>query len=520
MQLPSLLRGRSGRWTAGVFAVLLFLYFWIDWSQPPQLVLFLGSFHPVLVHFPVGLILLALGMEAWARYREAYAFLRPAVPIVLGAGTVTAVASVAAGWFLSLEGGYAADLLGWHQWLGIAVAVGGGIAWALKGASHSDRIDAAWAEPAYLGTLLLTSFLLVVTGHLGGSLTHGEGFLTRHLPEPVRGVLGMGPGQGRAGDLPTPIDSALVYQDLVRPVLQDRCVECHGASQTEGGLRLDGREQIEEGGDDGAVIEPGSPNESPIYQRITLPLYDEDRMPPEGHEPLSIEHTELIRWWIAHGAAFEMQVADAGEEETPTSVQTMLTRLSRPQENVRTGIYAEDVSPPDSSLIEELADAPLIVRRISDRDPFLEVRFTAAVDTVDADLVGRLEGLAPQIAWFDLSNKVVPAAALEVLGQFPHLTRLYLQGAQIGESGLQALTNCTFLEYVNLVGSNVSDEGLAYLSGLEDLETIYLWKTRVTDTGVDSLRARISGLEVNRGATFVVRDTTAVDTVRTDTVTS
>lgn len=502
----------------GGFLLLVLAGLWfVDWSNPPNLVLFAGSFHPVLVHFPIGLLILAALLELLHRYEERFSFLEPAVPVVLLLGTVSAVAAVGAGWFLSLTGGYQESILGWHRWLGIGVAIGGAAAWLLGRECRRESPRVPFVDSAYLAVLLITVSMVGVTGHLGGSLTHGAGFLTRYLPDPVAGWVG-GSGYGRVSQVPTPVDSAYVYRDLIQPVLQDRCVECHGSSTTEGGLRLDGREYIVEGGDDGTVIQPGSPDESALVERVTLPLYHDDRMPPEGHEPLSVERTELLRWWIANGASFDARVADIDEEATPTSVKTVLARLSRPSEEVRTGIYAEDVAPPDSSVIVGLADAPLRIRRMSGSDPFLEVEFTAAVDTVGPELLSRLEGLAPQIAWLDLSGTVVPAESFEVIGGMPHLTRLYLQDARIEESGLRELEECRFLEYVNLVASNVSDEGLAYLSSVNSLRTIYLWKTDVTDPGVDSLRAHVSGVEVNRGASLVVRDSTSVDTVRTDTV--
>jgi hypothetical protein len=152
---------------------------------------------------------------------------------------------------------------------------------------------------------------------------------------------------------------------------------------------------------------------------------------------------------------------------------------------------------------------------VASGEPFLQVEVRSAVDTVDAALLNPLEGVAEQVAWLDLSGTVVTASALEVAGTFPHLTRLALRGATLDEAGLRALENNPFLAYLNLVESNVSDDGLRHLAAVNSLQALYLWQSRVTDAGVDSLKARIPRLDVNRGATLVVHDSTRTDTVRT-----
>jgi uncharacterized membrane protein/mono/diheme cytochrome c family protein len=498
----------------GALLVTALVAYAIDWSQPPRLILFLGSLHPVVVHFPVALLLLAALLEGLARYHDRFAFVKPTISIVLALGALGAAASAGAGWFLSLTGGYEGGLVSWHQWLGIGVAVGGAGAWWLERAARKAPPSVPFAEAGYVAVLSVTVVLLVVTGHLGGSLTHGSGFLTQHLPAPIQRVLG-GPGAAPRSGALVPIDSALVYQDLVHPILQTRCVECHGPNKAKGELRLDGPAHIRAGGEGGAVFQPGDPEQSELIRRVTLPLYHDDVMPPDGHPPLSVEHVELLRWWIAHEASFETKVADIEEETTPTSVQTVLARLARPRDEIRTGIYAEDVAPPDSSVLDDLARSPLRIRRVASGEPFLQVEVRSAVDTVDAALLNPLEGVAEQVAWLDLSGTVVTASALEVAGTFPHLTRLALRGATLDEAGLRALENNPFLAYLNLVESNVSDDGLRHLAAVNSLQALYLWQSRVTDAGVDSLKARIPRLDVNRGATLVVHDSTRTDTVRT-----
>lgn len=488
----------------------------IDWSNPPSFILFLGTLHPVVVHLPIGFLILAAILEGLCRYDDRFAFVEPTISVVLALGALSAVGAAGAGWFLSLSGGYEGGLVWWHQWLGVGVAIGGLAAWGLERLARSGSASPSFAELGYVAVLVVTVGALGVTGHLGGTLTHGSGFLTQYLPASVRAWTGE-PAGGRMQDLPVPIDSAVVYRDLIRPIFRDRCVECHGPNKTKGDLRLDAPKHVEAGGESGPALKPGTPGQSEIIKRVTLPLYHDDVMPPEGHEPLSVERVELLRWWVIHGASFEATVGEMREESTPRPVKTVLTRLSLPRDEIETGIYAEEVAPPDSSLIDELAALPFRIRKVAQDEPFLQVEVRSSVDTVDAALLGQMEGLAPQVAWLDLSGTAVPASALEVVGTFPHLTRLYLRGATVEAAGLRALADNTFLTYLNLVGADVSDDGLAHLALVNSLKTLYLWQTAVSDAAVDSLRAQLPGLDVNRGATLVVHDSTRTDTVRTDT---
>lgn len=92
----------------------------------------------------------------------------------------------------------------------------------------------------------------------------------------------------------------------VWPLLERHCHACHGAFYQLGGLSLDTEAGIRRGSKNGPVIEPGKPEASELFRRISLPEADEDRMPQKAKR-LATEEIETIRSWIAAGASFESE---------------------------------------------------------------------------------------------------------------------------------------------------------------------------------------------------------------------
>jgi len=72
-----------------------------------------------------------------------------------------------------------------------------------------------------------------VAGHHGGSLTHGSDYLTQYTPEPLRTLAGMPPRAQEVAIKPiTDVNQAMVYEQIVNPILQTRCVQCHNAEKS------------------------------------------------------------------------------------------------------------------------------------------------------------------------------------------------------------------------------------------------------------------------------------------------
>ena len=87
----------------------------------------------------------------------------------------------------------------------------------------------------------------------------------------------------------------------VRTILAHNCYACHNATKTKGGLRLDKKEFIFKGGEDGPILVAGNPEKSDMIRRVKLPFGHDDAMPTKGKR-LSKEDIAMLEYWIQQGA--------------------------------------------------------------------------------------------------------------------------------------------------------------------------------------------------------------------------
>ncbi|PQO44366.1 DUF1553 domain-containing protein [Blastopirellula marina] len=90
---------------------------------------------------------------------------------------------------------------------------------------------------------------------------------------------------------------AAFFENDIRPLLIKRCFECHSEESVKGGLRLDSRGAILSGGESGAAVEPGKPDESLLIEAIN---YESFEMPPAGKMPEN--EIALLTKWVQMGA--------------------------------------------------------------------------------------------------------------------------------------------------------------------------------------------------------------------------
>ncbi len=252
-----------------------------DWMQ------FIGRFHPLAVHLPIGLVVLLPLLEVAGACRPA---LREAAGFVLGLAVLACLGSLALGCALAYGSGDAGTTVTRHMWGGIALCIG-------LMACLLARSSWLIGELPHLYPILLCSVLLALlwTAHQGGSLTHGSNYLTRYMPAPLKRWTALS-SVGAANP-----DS--FYATRIHPILDANCVACHGTSKTEGGLRLDSYELLMKGGKDGPVVSPRRAERSILLERVTLPADNRHFMPAEGRPPLKPVEIASIRAWIQEGAS-------------------------------------------------------------------------------------------------------------------------------------------------------------------------------------------------------------------------
>lgn len=212
---------------------------------------------------------------------------------ILALAAPLAVVTAIFGWLLSLGGGYDETLLAWHKWLGTVTAVTAVVAAVLFWRGKLG---------AYRVSLFATVGLLMAAGHLGGSLTHGSDYLTRYAPAPVKKLLGIASAKNNSSAVSINQLRALpVFAGVIEPIFQNKCVSCHGAEKSKGGLRLDSFAGLQAGGKDDVAIKSGDAAQSPVVQRTLLPVGEDDHMPPDGKPQLTAAEIVVLKWWINAG---------------------------------------------------------------------------------------------------------------------------------------------------------------------------------------------------------------------------
>jgi uncharacterized membrane protein/mono/diheme cytochrome c family protein len=264
------------------------------------LYLFLGRLHPLAVHFPIGLLVTALLLEALSLNGKRSG-LRQGINWMVYLGSIFSVLSAFLGWLLSTFDNYTGELLDLHKNLGILTAVLASITAFILFKTEKNKIS---NYIFYRISLLITVVILSITGHFGANLTHGEDFLSSVLFNNNDGY----------SDIKTvallnelkPLDSLSGKQKdalnlEVRGILAHNCYQCHSENKQKGELVLDNKRGVFKGGKSGEIIVPGHPEKSEIYRRVTLSSDHDEVMPKKG-KVLKDAEIKLIYLWIKNGA--------------------------------------------------------------------------------------------------------------------------------------------------------------------------------------------------------------------------
>tara|TARA_R110002050_G_scaffold286121_2_gene436319 strand:- start:72087 stop:74933 length:2847 start_codon:yes stop_codon:yes gene_type:complete len=266
---------------------------------------FLGRLHPLCVHFPIGLLVVGGFLELLTIGRKRQS-LRHGINWMIYIGALFAVMAAMLGWMLRANDDYSGELVDFHQNMGITTAV---LATLTALLLYRKMYNTSGSYAPYRLVLLITVVCLSIAGHLGANLTHGEDFLTSVLPGNQKIQ-----NSEKSNELLAELKATTILTDVqhnklnmeVRAIFAHNCYQCHNENKQKGGLALDTKDGVFNGGESGLAVVAGKPKESELYKRIILSPKDKEIMPKKG-KVLAAEEIALIKLWIEEGAQWSDQ---------------------------------------------------------------------------------------------------------------------------------------------------------------------------------------------------------------------
>lgn len=440
---------------------------------------FLGHLHPVFVHLPIGFLILAYLLQYFFKIKEVKSKL---IDFVLLLGVASSLFAAFLGWMLSLSGGYEEKLLNWHRWTAILVCVFSIFLLAYK-----------WLKKDGYTTILyhfmfqLMILTLVLAGHFGGEMTHGEGYLFS-FESSNKNVI-----NNKSVILkPADTSSLAIYAGLVEPVLSKKCMQCHNEKKKKGDFQMHNFEALMKGGKNGKEIIPGDLDHSELIKRIMLNKEDDKHMPPKGKTQFTNNEIDLLNWWVLHGVSNSQKINEVATNDT------IKRFLVSDQKESGINVMLEKIVAADSAAMIELKKINVAIVPIAAGTNFIEVNMVNASSFSDKDAM-LLEKIAPQIMWLILSDSKISDEGLNLLKQCTNATKLNLKNTAITNASVPKIGTLKKLEYLNIVGTKINDEGLLKLISSESLRKIYCWNTGITESGIQRFQKKYPKIEIDFG---------------------
>lgn len=447
----------------------------MDWN------LFIGRFHPLIVHLPIGIFILGYVFEILFQmgYRNIINS-RKIIIITYCFGLVAGLIAALTGWLLSYSNDYGIEPLNDHKYLGIATLV-------LMTVVIIYQVKAPEGKAKFkLGLSTVVILLTGLTGHFGGNLTHGPSYLVEYGPEFLKGENHI---RLKSINEINP-DSIQIYTHLIHPLLENKCMECHNSESYKGGLNLEEYSNLFKESDHGQPITKGSPSLSELFTRISLPPNHEKAMPPRG---LGFGYTDIqvLKYWIENGAD---SLAMFNTDNMSKELIDLINRDYGLDYNPKPYYERVKVDRPDEILIEQLRQSGFRVSYLGETNFLLDVAYKN--DSISKVQYEALNKVSDYVTILKLTDCNLTDDFLKELTPMKHLTQIDVRKNNLAEGIVTFLTKHEHLESVNLNETNLTSELLGnLLSTFNDLR-VYVINTKITPEELVSLTQTYTNAEI------------------------
>lgn len=449
----------------------------------PVILEFIGSFHPVVLHLPIGLWGGVLLLLCFDRSQSQSSRQR-----LFWASIATAATSIVAfftGLTLFLAGSYGSDTVSPHMY-GAFTFLLATIAFTF----FTGRVDfGKWLWPA----ALLTTCTLIYAGHIGGVITHGEPLdkapwtvFENRAAEKERAL------HARANREP------LVFEDIVIPIFEEKCLNCHGTERAKGKLRMDSLAALLDGGSKGPALVPGDPHASLLVERMRLPESDKERMPPIDKPQLTEPEIAFLEWWTEHGHQAQLKAADAS---VPVALKPLVQSfIGDDPEAIR---RREQLKLKKQLLLhyaEFSKTYPGVLTQSVVGEPIFELSAASFFGLDEVKLREALQPLAPYLVRIDWIGRPLNPEWQQIFLEAKNLRTLNLNQSTVTSDQLQALLERhKKLRKLNLFATPIDDQALPALIppvSKGQLSSLILAETQLSPDAFQQIRSAIPQIQV------------------------
>ncbi len=443
---------------------------------------FIGKLHPLLVHLPIGMIFVAISIE-WIGSTGSHSSVRNASRYILSIAFVSAILSLISGYLLSLEEQNPSTSVDLHKWLAIITSIFLFLLILIWNYSTTQKF-------LHHSLLIILLILVSVTGHFGGELTHGEGYLTLT--------------NKKNNDFVSPppaltnIPNANIYADVTKYIIKEKCESCHGNDRQKGKLRLDNIESIFKGGKSGKVIDLDNYSNSELIKRIVIDQSDDHHMPPKKETQLTLNEVKIMEWWVLNHCPtdkmFSSFVIDSTFKVTLQNYQNDRNKKSNSIQLIR-----KDIAAITQEQKNKLEKNGLIVSQISTEDHHIRVTaFNLEISIKNALLL--LKEVTPQLIELKLGNIFLNDDDMDVISSFTSLEKLWIEHCQISDVGITKLGKLNNLIFLNISGNSITKKGMNILFQKNPMiKKIIAYDIAFNETELMKLRKNFKGQYLSIG---------------------
>jgi uncharacterized membrane protein len=445
------------------FAIIVLLSFLLIFEQRLELPAWLQAFgrmHPLLLHLPIGLLLLTALLVFLRKYFESSSF-DSMISFLLHLAVLMASLTALMGLFLSREGGYDDQELQLHKWFGVATCyVGAG----LLIVQRKDKI--------FKASLLVSVGVLIITGHYGAMMTHGENFV-------------LGPLQNQNPETQLTED-ATVFEAVIEPLFERKCVSCHNETKAKGRLVLTSFDHIMKGGKSGQLWNVNDVTNTLLMKRLLLPMADKKHMPPKDKPQLTVAELNFVSMWLGSGADTQRKL---GEYSDSDSIKQLGLKLiaDNQQRKKSESIYHFDFV--DSEKIAALNTPYRSVFQLAQTEPALHADFFVR-QAFDKKNLEELKIVKEQWVSLSLAKMPITDEDLNLLMPFKNLEVLNLNNTDLTGKGFSDLQQLEQLHSLSLAGTKVTAQSMDVLKSFKSLKKVFIWNTTITAAEADVLRKK------------------------------